>query len=243
MKRIFSVYLLSFFLLSLMVSAGLSQDASDILEKMIEAQGGKKVIENIKDMTSSGTLEMTQMGMSGSMTMYRKEPDKVRMDIEVMGMVITQAFDGETAWWVNPQTGSPEEMSEQQSESMKRMSFGIDALLYPEKYGITYSYKGKEKIDEKEYFVLEQTFPDGFKATIYIDPKTYLSYKSKSTIVNQMGVEVEQETFETDYKNVNGMMIAHSITIFQGGEEYMKINVTEMTFNSGLEDSFFKMSR
>jgi outer membrane lipoprotein-sorting protein len=243
MKRIFSFYLLSIFLLSLMVSAVLSQEASDILGKMIEAQGGKKVIENIKDMTSSGTLEMTQMGMSGSMTMYRKEPDKVRMDIEVMGMIITQAFDGETAWWVNPQTGSPEEMSEQQSESMKRMSFGIDALLYPEKYGITYSYKGKEKIDEKEYFVLEQTFPDGFKATIYIDPKTYLSYKSKSTIVNQMGVEVEQETLETDYKNVGGMMIAHSITIFQGGEEYMKINVTEMTFNSGLEDAFFKMSR
>jgi outer membrane lipoprotein-sorting protein len=243
MKRIFSFYLLSIFLLSLMVSAVLSQEASDILGKMIEAQGGKKVIENIKDMTSSGTLEMTQMGMSGSMTMYRKEPDKVRMDIEVMGMIITQAFDGETAWWVNPQTGSPEEMSEQQSENMKRMSFGIDALLYPEKYGITYSYKGKEKIEEKEYFVLEQTFPDGFKATIYIDPKTYLSYKSKSTIVNQMGVEVDQETFETDYKNVNGMMIAHSITIFQGGEEFMKINVTEMTFNSGLEDAFFKMSR
>jgi len=242
MKKIFSACLLSLFLLSLMTSPGLSQEASDILKKMVEAQGGKKVLEKIKDMTLSGTLEMTQMGMTGSMTMYKKEPNKVRMDIEVMGMIITQAYDGETAWWVNPQTGSREEVPERQAEDMKRMALGIDAFLYPEKYGISFAYKGKEKIEEKEYLVLEQTFPDGHKATLYIDPKTYLTYKTKSTTVNQMGVEVEQETFESDFKKVNGMTIAYSIIIFQNDEEFMKLTFTEVTFNSGLEDSLFKMS-
>ena len=242
MKKIFSACLLSLFLLSLMTSPGLSQEASDILKKMVEAQGGKKVLEKIKDMTLSGTLEMTQMGMTGSMTMYKKEPNKVRMDIEVMGMIITQAYDGETAWWVNPQTGSREEVPERQAEDMKRMALGIDAFLYPEKYGISFAYKGKEKIEEKEYLVLEQTFSDGHKATLYIDPKTYLAYKTKSTTVNQMGVEVEQETFESDFKKVNGMTIAYSIIIFQDGEEFMKLTLTEVTFNSGLEDSLFKMS-
>ncbi|MQY61320.1 hypothetical protein GH153_05750, partial [bacterium] len=92
MKKIFSACLLSLFLLSLMTSPGLSQEVSDILKKMVEAQGGKKVLEKIKDMTLSGTLEMIQLGMTGSMTMYKKEPNKVRMDIEVMGMIITQAY-------------------------------------------------------------------------------------------------------------------------------------------------------
>ena len=242
MKKIFSACLLSLFLLSLMTSPGLSQEASDILKKIIEAQGGKKVLEKIKDMTSSGTLEMIQMGMSGLMTMYKKEPNKVRMDIEVIGMIITQAFDGETAWWVNPQTGSREEVPERQAEDMKRMALGIDAFIYPEKYGISFAYKGKEKIDEKEYLVLEQTFSDGHKATLYIDPKTYLTYKSTSTIMNQMGVEVEQETFEADFKKVDGMTIAYSIIILQDGEEFMKLTLTDITFNSGLEDSLFKMN-
>jgi len=242
MKKIFSAWLLSLFLLSLMTSPGLSQEASDILKKMVEAQGGKKVIEKIKDMTSSGTIELIQMGMTGSMTMYKKEPDKVRMDIEVMGMIITQAYDGETAWWVNPQTGSREEVPERQAEDMKRNALGIDAFIYPEKYGISFAYKGKEKIEEKEYLVLEQTFPDGHKATLYIDPKTYLTYKSESTTVNQMGVEVEQETFESDFKKVNGMTIPYSIIIFQDGEEFMKLTLTDVSFNSGLEDSLFKMS-
>jgi len=224
-----------------MASPGHSQEASDILKKMVDAQGGKKVLEKIKDMTSTGSLELIQMGMSGSMTMYKKEPDKVRMDIEVMGMIITQAYNGETAWWVNPQTGSREEVPEQQAQDMKRMALGVDAFLYPEKYGISFAYKGKEKIEEKEYLVLEQNFSDGHKATLYLDPKTYLTYKSKSTTVNQMGVEVEQETFESDFKKVEGMTIAYSIIIFQDGEEFMKLALSEVTFNSGLEDSLFKM--
>ncbi|NIO49527.1 MAG: hypothetical protein GTN73_08875 [Candidatus Aminicenantes bacterium] len=242
MKKIFSASLLILFLLSLMTSPGLCQEASDILKKMVEAQGGKKVLEKIKDMTSTGSLEMIQMGMNGSVTMYKKEPNKVRMDIEVMGMIITQAFDGETAWWVNPQIGSQEEMPEQQQENMKRMALGIDAFIYPEKYGISFAYKGKEKIEEKEYFVLEQTFSDGHKATLYIDPKTYLTHITKSAIINQMGIEVEQETFESDFKKVNGMTIAYSIIIHQDGEEFMKLTLTDITFNSGLGDSLFKMS-
>jgi len=71
-----------------------AQTAKDILDKMIEAQGGRKALEAIKDTTTVGGMEMVQMGMNGSITMYQKEPNKMRMDIEVMGMIITRAFDG-----------------------------------------------------------------------------------------------------------------------------------------------------
>ena len=120
MKKILSFCLLSFFLLSLLTSPGYSQKASDILDKMIDAQGGKKVLGSIKDTTISGSLEMIAVGASGSVTIYHKEPNKVRMDMEMMGMVITVAFDGETAWMINPQTGSTEEMSGKDAEDMKR---------------------------------------------------------------------------------------------------------------------------
>jgi len=242
MKKTLIFSLLFLFLMSLITAPGFSQKASDILEKMIETQGGRKLLEAIKDSTITGTIEMIQFGMNGSLTMYQKEPNKMRMDIEVMGMVITQAFDGETAWWVNPQTGSSEEMPEKQSEDMKRQALGNDSLLNPAKYGITYTFKGKETIEEKDYLVLEQTYSDGFKATLYIDPQTYLTYKTKGITTNQMGVEVEGETYFSDYKKVEGMMIPYSLTIFQDGEEFMKMTVTEATFNSGLEDDLFKMS-
>jgi len=185
---------------------------------------------------------MTMMGMSGSLTMYQKEPNKTRMDGEVMGMVITQAFDGETGWTINPQTGGVEDLSEIATEYAKREALGNEALLNPKKHGITYTYKGTEKIEEKDYLVLEQAFADGYKSSIYVDPKTYLVYKTKGLSLNQMEVEVNTETVVSDYKKVNGVMVPHAITIFQEGDEFLTITVTEVSFNTGLEDSFFKKS-
>lgn len=242
MKKRLTLFLTILFAVGYLASPGLSQTADEILAKMIEAQGGREKLASVKDMTASGSLEMISMGLSGSFTRYQKEPNKMRMDIEIMGMVITQAYDGETAWAVNPQTGSTEEMPEQAAEYFKRDALGNDSLLNPSKYGITFTFMGKEEIEGKEYLILEQTFSDGFKALIYIDPETYLPYKTKSKTLNQMGVEVEAETILEDYKPVEGMMTPHTLTVFQDGEEFITITITEISYNTGLEDSLFQMS-
>lgn len=242
MKKRLTLSLGILFAVWFLSSPAFSQTADEILAKMIEAQGGREKLASIKDMTASGSLEMISMGMSGSFTRFQKEPNMMRMDIEFMGMVITQAFDGETAWWVNPQTGSTEEMSEQQAEYFKRDAMGNDSLLNPSKYGITFTLKGKETIEGIEYLILEQTYSDGFKATIYLDPETYLPHKVKAKTLNQMGVEVEAETILEDYKPVEGMMTPHTLTVFQDGEEFITITMTEVTYNTDLEDSLFKMS-
>ncbi len=241
MKRTLSLCLFGLLLFSLMSSPVLSQSADDVINKMIDAMGGRKAMEAINDQTSTGTMELTQMGLSGSVTNYGKRPNKVRMDIEVMGMVITNAFDGETAWMVNPQTGSSEEMPEEQAELMKRDSMGDDAYLNPGKYGITYTAKGKEDVDGKECFVIEQKFSDGHLSTMYIDIKTYLLYKTKGMSINQMGVEVEAENIMTDYKKVSGLMSPQTMTVYQDGEEFMILTLEEIKYNTGLEDSFFEM--
>jgi len=244
-KKILLFCLLSFFLLNLLTSPGYSQKASDILDKMIDAQGGREVLGRIKDTTFSGSIEIIAMGASASVTVYHKESNKMRVDMEIMGMVITLAFDGETAWMINPGTGSTEEMPGKDAEDFKRDAYdhGYSALLYPEKYSITYVYKGKEKIEDKDYFVLEQILPDGHKKTLYIDSKTYLTFKIKDITLNDSGVEVEEEEFRSDYKKVDGVMFYHSITIFEDGGESEKITVTNVRFNTGLEDSLFKMSK
>ena len=241
MKRIFSLCFLSLFLLSLVVTPGLSQKASDVLAKMIDAGGGKKNLEKAKDMTMTGNIELVSMGMSGSLTLYSKEPNKLRMDIEIMGMIITQAYDGETAWWTNPQTGASEELSGEQADDLKRQAMGNDSLLNPAKYGITYTLKGKETVDDVDCFVLEQTYSDGYTVSLYINSETYLPYKTKATTMGQMGVEVEAESFPADYKKVGGMMIPHSIRVVHDGEEAVTMTFTEVTINTGMEDSMFKM--
>lgn len=240
MKKILSLCVLGVFLFGSIASLNYAQKVGDVLEKMIEAQGGRKALGNIKDTTMVGTMEIAMAGMSGSLTMYHKEPNKMRMDFEMMGMVITMAYDGETAWWVNPQTGATEEMPMDQAEGIVRQAWGNDILLNPEKHGVTYELTGKETLEGKEYYLIKQSFPDGWSMTSYIDAQTYLTYKSVSTQL-QMGVEVETEAFISDWKKVDGIMTAHMVKSFAGGEEVMTMSFTEVKYNTGIEDSIFKM--
>jgi outer membrane lipoprotein-sorting protein len=168
----------------------------------------------------------------------------MRMDIEVMGMVITQAFDGQKGWFLNPQTGAAQDMDENMNKEFKRQALGNDSLLNPAKYGITYAYIGKEKAGDKECLVLEQTMSDGHKSTLYLDPDTYLMARSKTTTMAQMGGgEVQSETIVGDYRKEGDAMVAHSMTILQDGAEFARMTLTKVTFNSGLEDSLFQMSQ
>lgn len=241
MKRFVIGSILGLFLLGLMVSPGVSQDAQSILDKVIEAQGGRKVLEGIKDSASEATMELTQMGMGGSGIMYVKEPNMMRLDLEFMGMMITQAYDGEVAWMVNPQTGAAEELPEDLAQVMKNGSYGNAALLNPKKFGIVYKYKGKESIEGKEYLVLDRVHSDGYVITHYIDPETYLIYKIKQDSFDEMMSPIVEETVMSDYKKVNGVMTAHTIIILREGEEFGVLTITDVKFNTGLEDSFFKI--
>jgi len=230
--------------MSILPVRGFGQTSKEVLEKMIDAQGGRKAMEAAKDTTISGTMELIQQGMSATLTMYQKEPNMMRMDIEVMGMVITQAFDGQKAWFLNPQTGATEEMPENLAKEFKRQAMGNDSVLNPEKYGITYELKGTEKVGDKDCLVLEQTMSDGHKSTLYVDSASYLALKSKTMTMGQMGGgEVLAETFFSDYRKEGDLMAAHSLTILQDGAEFARLTLTKITYNSDLQDSLFQMAK
>jgi outer membrane lipoprotein-sorting protein len=243
MKKSFTASFLCFALIALLFSPAPGQTVDEILKKMIEAQGGSESFKSVKDMTVIGSIDLVQQGMSGALTVYKKEPDKRRVDVEIMGMMITQAYDGIKAWWTNPQTGSTEELSGQQAADLKRQAMPIVASLDPAKYGLSYVFKGKETVEGKEYFVLEETYPDGLKATLYVDSETYLVPKEKAKIMGQGGVEVEVEQVMSDFRKEAEMMMAHTIITYQNGAEYSKISFKDANFNTGLEDSLFVMSK
>jgi len=241
MKKSIVLLILIFGLFTLLPSRAFSQaqNVEDILEKMINAQGGRAALEKIEDTVLTGYMEMVQMGLGGSLTTYQKEPNKLRLDATVQGTVVTQTFDGESGWMSNPMTGLNEKMPPIIATDFGRSALGNDALLNPDKYGITYTLKGKELLEGKEYFVLSQNFSDGFKATLLIDNKTHLMYKTINTSINEVGEEIEVETILSDYKNIEGIFISHTLVTYQDGSEFMRMTITEVEFNTGLDDTWF----
>jgi outer membrane lipoprotein-sorting protein len=219
-----------------------AQEAKDVLAKMIAAQGGTKALEAIKDAAISGTLEMLQMGMNGTITITKKDPAMIRIDIEIAGMLISQGYDGTKGWLINPQTGTTD-MPELQEKSMRRQALGPQATLHPEKFGITHELKGREKVGEKDCYVLLQSFKDGHSATIYVDAATGLIAKVRSKTLDSTGSgqEVESESIYDDYRNEHGLMFAHKMTTSQNGAPIMEMTYTSVSVNANPPDSFFKM--
>lgn len=240
MRKFFLLSLLSLFLLSLVTSYGFSssQSAEAILKKMVEAQGGKEILEGVKDYTRSGSILVVPLNANGTITTYWKAPNKRRTDFEILGSKISNIYDGKSAWNISPQAGT-QELPEKLASGVKRQAMGDDLIANPAKYGVKFTFIGKEKVKDNDCFVLEQTYPDGHKSTVYVDAKTYLTNKFKTKAYNQTGQEVEAETYFSDYKKVDGRMLAHSITIFQAGQEYLKIKLEKVSYNTGVDDSLF----
>jgi outer membrane lipoprotein-sorting protein len=244
MKKAIILSLAGSILFGAAAAAVQAQTAKDLLDKMIQAQGGRAALAAVKETVVSGTIDMVTLGMNGGLTMTMKEPDKMRLDIEIMGMLLTQAYDGEKAWMINsPTGGAAQEMDAKQSADFRRQALGNESFLNPEKFGITYALKGKEKINDKDYLVLEQAYQDGEKVTLYVDPDTYLPFKSRGKSTDQNGAEIESETFMTDYRMEGGLMVAHAMSVYQSGAEFMRMSFTKVAYNTGVPDAFFKMSK
>jgi outer membrane lipoprotein-sorting protein len=229
--------------LGVVLSPVRGQTLNEILKKMVQTQGGPETLKSIKDMTLAGSIDIVQQGLTGSLTIYKKEPDKRRTDIEVMGMLITQAYDGKTAWWINPQTGSTEELSGRQADDLKRQALPAVANLEPSRYGLSFNLKGRETVEGKEYLVVEEVFPDGLKAALYVDPATYLTERMRANVTGETGAEVQIEQIMSDFKKEGNMTMAHSIVTYQNGAEYTRISISSVKFNTGLEDSLFIMGK
>ncbi len=245
MKKATAMILTGLVLSTLAATPATAQTAKDVLNKMIDAQGGRKHLATIKDSTTMGNFEINQMGMeiTGTITIYQKEPNKMRMDMEFMGMMMTQGYDGQQAWGTNMQTGIVEEMPADQAEDFARQAMGLDYLLNPDKYGVSFELKPKAAVDGKEYFVLEMILSDGFRITQYIDPETYLVYKGEMMGLGMTGGQAKIESYFSDYRKEGQIPVAHSMRVVQDGLEFMRMTFTSVSYNSGLEDSLFAMKK
>jgi outer membrane lipoprotein-sorting protein len=220
-----------------------TKEALAVVDKLINALGGRKLIESIKDTTVSGTAEIVQYGLTVPVTIYQKEPDKMRVDMTVTeaNMTIIRAFDGRRGWMTNPQSGMTEEMPDFMAGEMARQAGARQALLDPRALHVTYALKPKAMIEGKDYIVLEQTSADGHKTTFYLDPATNLPYKTQRRGLDANGAEVDSESYSTGYQKVGGMMVPYAIRVVQNGSDAERITVTAVTFNTNLDDALFTL--
>ena len=232
-KSIFTSLFVAFAALSFTTA----QDLDKVLDNHFETIGQKN-LSKIKTLQATGKAVM--MGMENPFTMTSKRPDKMRITIEFQGAEIIQAYDGETAWMINPMMGSadPIDITGPEADGLKE-SGDLDGQLwnYKEK-GHQLELEGTEEVDGAEAYVLKLTKKNGNIDYYYLESESYLLLKVKSkTMMN--GSETETEALFSNYQDLEGYVMAYTIEQKSGGQTAVTIMMDDVKTNMPLDDSIF----
>jgi hypothetical protein len=145
------------------------------------------------------------MGASGSAEIFEKAPNKSAAVIEVAGFgTIKEGYDGKVAWAQEPQSGLREKTGGELAAARLDSDFHRPIRLkqlYPK-----ITVKGKEKVGERDTWVLEATPADSSVELWYFDAENGLLLRQDAERESPMGKMPVQIFFES-YKDVDGVKI------------------------------------
>ncbi|MFQ5633180.1 MAG: hypothetical protein ACE5I1_30805, partial [bacterium] len=209
----------------------------------IAALGGLDKIQAVKSTKVKGKLSIPMQGVEADFTRHSKRPHFIRLDVNIQGQEMVQAYDGETAWHIFPFMGdpTPQPMPEYQAKTFKLQADMDGPLVDYKKEGHKAELVGKEDMEGTEVYNLKVTLKSGEIFHHFIDSEHYLELKNIAKTKGPGGNEVEVVTYISDYKEVGGMMMPHSITVKNPMQGNVEITITTVVMNVDMDDSLFKM--
>jgi outer membrane lipoprotein-sorting protein len=239
MKKL-SIFL-SLLLVFFAVSGLKSQTVDEVIENHTKAIGGLDKLMALKTVKFTG--KFSGGGFEVPVTYIIKRNNMMRMDITFQGNAQITAFDGTTAWQINPWAGKKDaEKLPKESEKELRNQADIEGALvnYKDK-GYKAELLGKEDMEGSEVYKIKLTDKDGDVTNYYLDTQSYLILKetSKRKIKEK---EINAETLYGNYQQVEGITFPMSLEIKETGSDQTQKGVMEkVELNVEVDDSYFKM--
>jgi zinc protease len=228
-----------------LVQVAWGQTADDVIEKHIAALGGRAALGKLKSRSTKGTIAVsTPVGeVSGSIEILNQEPNKTRtfiqLDLSAVGLgkvIQDQRFDGTSGFVIDTMQGN-RDITGDQLEAMKNGSFPNPLLTYKQT-GATVELSGKEKVGDREAYVLTFKPKSGPVTRQYVDATSYLPIKTIVKInVPQIG-EVEQTTEPSDFRDVDGVKVPFEIKT-TSAIQAVTVKITQVEHNTQIDQTLF----
>ena len=222
-----------------------AQTADEIIERSLTAIGGRAALSKVTSRVSTGTITVATPGgdVTGTVELYNKAPNKsrslVKIDLSNFGLgqvTQDQRFNGTTGYAIDTMNGN-RDITGDQLEVMRSTTFPTPLLQYKEA-GARVELLGKEKVGDRDAYVLQFTPRAGPASRMFFDAETYVLMKSVVTLnVPQLGT-VEQTVEFSDYRDVDGVKVSfrgRSINQLQS----LTIALTKVEQNTPIDDSVF----
>ncbi|PWT78359.1 MAG: outer membrane lipoprotein-sorting protein [Bacteroidetes bacterium] len=232
-----------FFITCLGAFALHAQTADDIINKHIEAIGGKEKLKGIKSLYAESSLEV--MGNEAPSTTYILNGKGFKSETDFNGQKIVQCVTDTGGWMINPmlgQTTAEAIPADQLRGTQAQFQVGGPLLDYASK-GHKVEYMGKEDVNGAKAYKLKLTTKDSATVVYYIDSATnYLSKAVTSVNVNGQPTETTiafSDYQKTDYGYVMGMK--QDITLPQGIT--LTITYKKVEINKDIDPKIFQMPK
>lgn len=168
------IKLVTFFSGLLLIGVTLqAQTADDVINKYIDALGGKDKLNSIKTLYMEGVTVM-QNGNEIDAKIYKEQDKLSRREISFgMGNSVSIVTDKE-GWFSNPRNNGAFEQIPAERLKMQQAELDIRGALvdYAAK-GSTVELLGKEKVGDKDAYKIKLTPKTGSEVIYYIDANTY----------------------------------------------------------------------
>lgn len=232
------VVTLSFAALVLCAPALRAQTADEVIAKNIAAKGGADKWKSLNTMKLTGSF--TAQGMEIPVTIVAKRPNLMRQEMTVNGQSMVQAFDGTTAWMINPMTGgtSPQTITGQQADMVKDQADFDGVLMNYKEKGYEVALVPAESSDDKAFIHLRVTKKNGQVQDFYLDADTYLEART-TTSFEDNGREATFTTELSDYREVNGIMVPFTLKQSLNGQLIGQLAVKNVEFNVPVDEAQF----
>jgi outer membrane lipoprotein-sorting protein len=219
-----------------------AQTADEIIAKNLAAKGGLEKLRAVKTIRMTGRMTVGP-GIEAPIVLEIKRPNSMRMDITVQGMVGSQAYDGASGWSLMPFGGSkvPQQMTAEEATLAEEQADIDGPLIDYKAKGNTVELLGKEKVEGADAYKLKVTLKNGVVRTMYVDAEHFLEIKEESRRTIR-GSEMEMDTIVGDYKEVDGLMLPHSVDAgAKGSPQRQKLVIEKIEINVPIDDARFKM--
>ena len=223
-----------------------AQTADEIVERSLTAQGGRAALSKLTSRVSTGTITVSTPGgdVTGTVELYNKAPNKsrslVKIDLSNFGLgqvTQDQRFNGTTGYAIDTLNGN-RDITGDQLEVMRSTIFPTPLLQYKEA-GARVELLGKEKVGDRDAYVLRFTPRTGPASRMFFDAETYMLLKSVVTVnVPQLGSDLEQTVEFSDNRDVDGVKLPFRVRSVNQLQS-LTITLTKVEQNTPIDESLF----
>jgi zinc protease len=208
--------------------------ADDVIEKHIEAIGGKEAYLAVEKLATKSTTR--DRGVIIEAVYYRKPPDLLVQTFKLNGVPNTfNTFNGKVL--IQERDRAVDTVRDGKILEQFAVEADIHRYTRLDEHGIKVKNMGVADLDSLEAYKLHFVYPSGFHKYSYFDAGTFLHVR------DEFDKELQGETYRhivdfADFEEKEGVLYPRRITTRVAGSE-MVADVTDVLVNDEVSESIF----